>query len=736
MEVVYMRKRVGVVALLLATTMVLTSCGDNTAVAELKNIEALGGESQINNVSLTINEKESMIYSKVSDRTLLDLKSLAEIDNGDLQAITTYMDSVDSQLTGAVAPNNSVISSAYTDYLLAEFEKTPYYWQRSSMSILGQDASSRAVVVDVTYKTIGFKKTVVGDSSIVLGEPNYEKLLQNRYTQYISMLKTKTSDRSTPESIEQASQDFMKYWGNPNEIIASQSNLSLTQTVYQTGNQKTYKGLIDSDMENLNAEMKIRYIISPQYKYGINQGYTCNHLYLLSYNLESDPTANLSLYTNENSMTIAASIYDALKRYYRCYDECDYSGLYKLLKSPESLDKAYKDVFKTMYVKHDNFDLSIFTIKGTHVECGVDISTKVRAKGSNISSPIYTDRYFYVIDLIDGELKITNEVLLSRTLEGEPAVNTEDVDTSGFSSLVQVNNTSKKEIENLIADFGANQLLGDTLSENFNSLIDLSLSTTQVDQIKQRAMSISGQRKAVWIVSYLTGNTGYASVKCREMLQGDDNSISELSVVYDFINKGNRWYIYDYTIASIVKLDSTDLSTKQSLCVVSKGNVDSLVSQVEDSEENEQELEAVASIDYTYKSYNPELKLSTAETGKHYSYTTMTEEDIMKYINSSTEFATYKTTNPNATAEEYFNYVIETGKTTGLSETTIRVSYQSLAALKADLDAGYINQNDFNKGVAQYSITSVSTNTAPTENATPDENTNEEPAVTTESTEG
>lgn len=703
-----MHKRAGILALLLSATMLFTGCNNNADIAELKSIEALGGESQINNVSLSINEKESMIYAKVSDRTLLDLKSLSEIDNGDLQAITTYMDSVDSMLTGATAPNNSLIKSAYTDYLLTEFEKTPYYWQRASMSILGQDASSRSVVVDVTYKTIGFKKTVVENSSITLGQPNYEKLLKNRYDQYIRLLTLKEKDRATPEEIEQQSQEFMKYWGNPNEIIESQSNTTLTQSVYQTGNQKTYKGLIDSDMENLNAEMKIRYIISPQYKYGINQGYTCNHLYLVSYNLESDPTANFTSDTNENSMTVASSVYNALKRYYICYDENNFSGLYKLLKSPESLDKSFKDMFKTMYIKHDNFDLSIFNIKGTHVECGVSVATKVRAKGSNISSPIYTDRYYYVLDLIDGELKITNEVLLSRVLEGEPAVNTEDVDTSGFSSLVQVTNASKKEIENLIAEFGASQLLGDTLSEDFNSLIDLSLSSTQVEQIRARAKAVSGQKKAVWVISYLTGNTGYASVKCREMLQGDDNSISELSVIYDFIHKGNKWYIYDYNIASMVKLDSTDLSTKQSLCVVSKGNIDSLVSQVEDVEEDEADTGTVASIDYTYKEYKPELKLSTSETGKHFSYTVMTEQDIYNYLESSGEFVNYKASNPTATSEEYFDYIIETGKASGLSETTIRVSYQSLAALKADLDAGYISIDEFNRGVAQYSLSATS----------------------------
>ena len=52
-----MHKRAGILALLLSTTMLFTGCNNNADITELKSIEALGGESQINNVSLSINEK-------------------------------------------------------------------------------------------------------------------------------------------------------------------------------------------------------------------------------------------------------------------------------------------------------------------------------------------------------------------------------------------------------------------------------------------------------------------------------------------------------------------------------------------------------------------------------------------------------------------------------------------------------------------------------------------------------
>ena len=58
-------------------------------------------------------------------------------------------------------------------YLLAFFEKTPYYWQRTNLTVRGVDAESGAIITDVTYKTIDFDKEVRIDSGLVLGEPNY-----------------------------------------------------------------------------------------------------------------------------------------------------------------------------------------------------------------------------------------------------------------------------------------------------------------------------------------------------------------------------------------------------------------------------------------------------------------------------------------------------------------------------------------------------------------------------------
>ena len=614
------KKRVSTLVAALTCCTLLAGCGGSTAeIAELKNIEALNTESELVNVNMSVNEKEAAIYAQVSNRTLLDLSSLDAVPSSDKDAVVSYMDSVDAQLCGTLSADDGVIDSCYTDYLLTEFERTPYYWQRSSMNIRGMDASSRSIVVDVTYKTIDFKKDVKAESTIVMGEPNYDTKLKVRYERWLSILEKLygfSGGGGEEESAQQLKQSFEDNYGKVDDIIAEQRDLTPTQDVYETGNQKTYTGLIDNEQEQCGATMVMRYILVPNYTMGINQGYNCEHMYMLNYNVDNDMTEGRTNYNEEDSSSVADNVYGALYRYYKCLDEDNFIGLYSLVDNFSGLDKYFEDYFDTTYRKYDNFTLSVFDIKGTRIECGATVSRKVRAKGSNMTLPIYTDRYYYVIELIDGELKIVQDVLLSSSIDGEPSINTDEVETTGFTSSISLTNNDKKSIEGLIADFSAQQLLADDSSDKFSDMVDMSLSNSQLDRIKTNMLSVAGKQKATWITSYLQGQQNYASVKCRELVQGEDGKITELVVTYDFIYKGGKWKIYDYQIGSRVALDTTDLTTKNALCVVTPGSVDSLVSQVatETKSDEDGKTETNSSDDskigevVEYDEYKPVLK--------------------------------------------------------------------------------------------------------------------------------
>lgn len=607
-----------IVLTLVASLMVgvLSGCGAQSDIDELNKLQATNTDAKVQqNYKLSYSDEQDMIYSQVSDRTLLDLTTLTACSDNELQQVINYLDSVDAQLCGtASSSDEEVIDSCFTDYLLCEFERTPYYWQRSQAVVRGIDAESRSIIVDVTYKTIDFNKDVQEESKIVLGEPAYEKKLQVRYDKWLEILNAKYNNSSSMEW-QKNYDSFVKYYGDPELIIKSQSNYSLTENVFETGNQKTYQGLINSSAEESGATMLVRYVLVPNYVLGVNLGITCKHLYVLDYKLDNDVTASLELFTDEGYATVTDSVYELVYSYFQCMDEDDYSGLYSLTYDFGKLDKYYEDLFATTYRKHDGFTISLFDITGTHITCGINIASKVRAKGSNMTFPAYTDRYYAELELVDGKLQVENLVLLSRTIEGEPAITTDEASTTGFAATIDLDNDDKLEIEQLICDFSAIQLSQDTTSDNFAKIVDISMETSDLSTLKENMTSLSGVRKVAWISNYQQGTSNYASVKCKELYQYEDNSITEASVTYDFIMKGGRWYVYSYNVLSSVRLSTTNLATTGCLCLVSPNKVESYTSQVKGTSSTGTATVSDASVVYDYKEYTPTLKTGSVEQG-------------------------------------------------------------------------------------------------------------------------
>lgn len=609
-----MRKKVVALLLVAGMSLSMVGCGSNSDIAELNNLRALNSESTVNSYSLSTSEKEEAVYAQVVARQLLDLTTLDECTDNEKQSVLQFMNNVDSQLCGALDVKNGVIGEDYTNYLLMEFQKTPYYWQRAETVIRGVDAESRSIVVDVTYKTINYDKDIQSASYLVQGEPNYDKKMEIRFDRWLQILNAKYVSQDT--SWESDLQEFIRVYGDPKDIFESQRNLTLTESIFETGNQKTYTGLVDSSIEDSFATLTVRFILTPKYSLGINTGLSCNHMYKIAYNIDNDCTEDLELFKDEGYATIADSIYKLIYSYFTCIDESDYNGLYKLTKDFKDLDKHYSDYFETTYRKHEGFTVSLFDIKGSKVKCGVSISSKVRAKGSNMTFPIYTDRYYVELELLDGTLKVTDMILLSTELNGEPAISTSNAQVSGFVSSIDLDNQDKKDIETLISKFGALQLLNDTSSDDFGDVVDMSIGLKQLNNIKENMTSITGGKKVVWLLNYMQGTTNYASVKCRELYQKEDNSIIETDVIYSFINKGNKWYIHSYDINSSVRLDTTNLSTTGSLCVCTAGKVDAFTSQIVNTT-GTQSGNTLENIGTTYKhdAYTPVLKTGSTQQG-------------------------------------------------------------------------------------------------------------------------
>lgn len=628
-----MRKRIVAMLLLVAMTMSLAGC--SSSVEELNSLNALSALNSESSVTASYNlsytDEQEMIYAQVSNRNLIDLSALTACSSDEINQVLNYMDAVDRQLVGQIRvvsyadqsskfmydgylEDDAVLDTGMTNYLLSVMEQTPYYWQRTKTVIRGMDSASRSVVVDVTYKTIQFAKTVVPDSTIVLGEPDYDKLSASRYQKWVSILDMRTN-RPNESLLYAMEQDFLEYWGSPDEIIAEQRRYDPTTTVYMTGNQQTFSGLIDSSAEKTGGTMTVRYVLVPNYVLGINLGVTCEHMYLISYSLDKDCTADLKPFTQEGYQTVTDSVYNLVYSYFTCIDESDYNGLYKLTSDFQGLDKHWQDVFNSTFQKHSGYSVSLFDITGTHITCGVTISTKERARGSNITMPIYTDRYYLELELVDEILKVNNFVWLSRKLEGEPAINEGETDTTGFSAIIDLDNDDKISLEKLICDFSALQLANDTTSDSFLDVVDGSISMNQLSSLKTNMTSLTGRQKVAFLQTYMQGTPNYASVRCKELYQDENNAIVEAAATYEFIVKGGRWYVYNYDVNSSIRLDTTNLMTSGSLCLVEPGKVVSYTSQLKATDGTNLDEVSDISVTYDHKEYTPVLKNGIQEQG-------------------------------------------------------------------------------------------------------------------------
>lgn len=636
-----MKKKILSLMLIATTVVSLTGCGDSDTISELNNISALNAESSVSsNYNLSYTDEQEMIYAQVSNRQLLDLSALSACSSNEIQQVRNYMDSIDNQLVGKVkvvdysddltrrtsqglVTDDAVVNATLTDYLLSFMQQTPYYWQRTKTTIRGIDSKSRSIVVDVTYKTIGYEKEVQKDSTITLGDPNYDTLVKSRYTKYINILSTMQTNPGDPTLPEKVN-DFKTYFGEPEDIIEEQNKYKPTTCIYNSGNQKTYTGLIDSDAEKSTGTMTVRYILVPEYVLGINLGVDCKHMYITDFSLDNDVTKDMSAFTQEGYQTVTDSVYSLVYSYFTALDESDFDGLYKLTDNFQTLDKHYQDVFDSTYQKHDGYSISLFDITGIHIKCGVTISTKERAKNSNMTLPVYTDRYYMELELVGDTLKVDNMVLLSRKLEGEPAITEDEVEDTGFSANIDLDNDDKVSIEKLICNFSSLQLQEDTTSDNFSSLVDTSITTNQLSALKTNMTSLTGAKKVVFLQNYQQGTSNYASVKCKELFQDDKNAIVEATTTYEFIMKGGNWYIYNYDVNSSVKLDTTNLTTTGSLCLVSPGKIESYTSQIKGSTSTNLDEVSDISVSFDHKEYTPTEKDGNVEQG----YVQYTSADI------------------------------------------------------------------------------------------------------------
>lgn len=552
-----MKRRILAVLIACVSACTLTGCS-LTEVSELEKLEPMGSEADVDvmNLSATV---DSSVYNNISRNQLIDTDSLDDVPNQDMEGIKSFMDKVDSQLHGS---DDTALSTDLTNYIYFEMEKTPYNWKRTKMEIRGMDATSRNVVVDVTYRTDGTLKSVKSPSSIILGEPSYEQKVADKYQAWSEYTETSKKGKDASQAL-----------GNFTSKYGTSASQSLSEQLKATKGIKTYNCMVGGT-KNDNATMTLRYIITPNYKLGVNLGLSCKHIYVLNY---SSDKAELKTDDNSENSVLIKNIDNVLYRYYRALGEDNHTGLYSLMRNYGDWNEYFDDYFNTTYRSNGGYTITLNEVNGTSITCTVELSRKVRALGSDMSYPCYKEKYQYKLELSGDSLKIADEQLLSSEINSEPAIKTSDADTAGFKSDVTLSNSDKKLIQEQIANLGVVQLTKDYSSSDFGSVVDLSISNATLSSIKEALGTVNDARKKVtWLTCFNQGYSNFASVSLKELYQKDSGELVECNSIVDMVRKNDTWLVYNYKMNSVSKLSTKTLTTVDSLCTVTASGIDTI----------------------------------------------------------------------------------------------------------------------------------------------------------------
>lgn len=586
-----MKKRI--LSVIFTTTMLLSlvGCGENSGenkdITEVVPLSFEEVASDKANSKLTSAEKESLIYRYMSDDISIDTEKLLPINSGseEYNDILSFISDVNTYLTTGTSTNNE-ISDELINYMLLEFSKTPYEWSQSlnGVNVVGMDPATRLMFVDVEYTTSTNKKVVLPDSKIPKGHVMEEILLKARYDEWMAYLEAKDEGA---EDTEELYDTFVKHWGDPEEILESQSVYTLTERIAKFGNttkgigKYTYSGLVDNEYANTGATIKFRFILNYKFNLGQKRGLEVKALYLSGYETDNCSTiVNLPTVSDTTGLEVLEPYINRLVNSYRkAVDETNHIGLYQLFTDYKTLDKYYVDYGNYTYNKSGGFTYDIIDRSEDTITIRIYRTQKLRAKGSYMSYPSYKEVWVGKVKLCDDDkLRFENITMLSSELTGEPVSvikNVEGISEQMLFSSVEFTEENENAVEQLIKDFSVYQLNQNISAETFSNIIDTGISADNLDNIKKTVAAIQANEKITWISSYVTKTNSYVEVKLREIYLGDVSNYDTESLL-SMINRDGVWKVINYTRTLNVATSISEVNDTYSLCRTVKGALESI----------------------------------------------------------------------------------------------------------------------------------------------------------------
>lgn len=615
----YLKKTV--TSILLASLLVstFTGCGGTNTSAEIKGTKALTMEEiSANKVQkLSSAEKESLVYSYISNTVNVDLSKLVVAQQSEINDINTLIKGINERLRGVSSSTKDdkakttqkdkneplPISDDFANYMLMKFANTAYKWEMSDVKIQGFDAATRLFFVDVTYKTNKERKEVIPDSLIAKGAPNETEMLKKRYEDYYDCLALQSesgSDTSKAEAYAIAKKNFEETWGTFDEVLESQQEYTFLERAgifsdsvesqerkkaaekSKTSSKTTDKGIgtvtyKSESKDTGSASMTFRMVMGYNYSLGAASNLSLKSLYLYDYTNDSADSQIKSL-ENDSEKLVGLEILDTLVNksitsYNRCVDETNHIGLYSMFDDYESTDKYYVDYDRYTYHKLGSYQYKVLRRKGSEVDVLVTSQVKERAKGASMSQPTYRQRSIIKYRMgNDDKLHIMSVNTLDMKITGEPLSVIKNV--TGVSDQLLFTEGSfteenKKKVENKIKEFASIELTKSLNSDAFSKVVDLGISQTQLESLKTNIDSIDADEMISYIVTYNTKSNVYVQVVVREVYYGSDRGNDTLATI-DLINRNGEWTIVSYNRTQNVEVKKTNLDDSTSFVHIKK----------------------------------------------------------------------------------------------------------------------------------------------------------------------
>lgn len=607
-----MMKKV-VAGMLLGSLLLLSGCSNLSPSDEIaKNTTAFTQEEiKANRTGVVGANQENIVYQYVSNSVQVNKDKLIAVDANDAKIIKDKVAEINEALrTGKniikaeennkqssqtstkesstvetskasenseeneVADNttiadNIIVSDSIANYMLHYFAETPYTWTMEDCKIVGMDSATHLYFVDVYYKTTTEKKTVLPDSILTLGMEDYDTLVAQRYTDYLTVMNAAENKEANYSEVKKK---FVERWGTIEEVA---ENLDFDSPLkYAAKYGSKYKGIgsyayagTKNTYNITSATMVYRMVMG--YNYSIQDKVIIEpkavYAYKSSINNSEEIINNLKSENIDASEIIGPIINREIYSYAKATDEADHNGLFKMYKSYKKYDRETYMYDKYAYHKLGSYVYDILGRKDNKIYVEVTFNNKERTKGSAMSEANYKDLklFTFMIDE-DDNMKIIDVLDLQRDLVGEPLSVISKV--SGIQDQINYSESAftesnQKAVENTLKEFMKLELTQQFGSEVFTNCIDLGINANELDNIKKTLASISANQITTWVTGYITKSNLYVNAQLREIyVNTEKHTAYETNANIGLINRNGKWFVVSYNRTMNVKLQSLNYS--------------------------------------------------------------------------------------------------------------------------------------------------------------------------------